>query len=175
MPTMATQPSQQGGEEITYCARHPEVETALRCSRCETPICPRCLVQTPVGARCKDCAAVRKNPIYTVTPMQYARMIPVALLGGALVGVAWAFIQPGQLFLGFFSLFVAAGVGWLMAKGVEWGANYRRGTIVQIFAIAGIFTAFIVRSALIYDGLTIDPYGLVALAVACFVAYQNLK
>jgi hypothetical protein len=174
MTALPAQPPQQG-DEVTYCARHPDVETELRCSRCETPICPRCLIQTPVGARCRDCAAVRKNPIYTVTPAQYARMIPVALLGGALVGVAWAFVQPGQLFLGFFSLFVAAGVGWLMAKGIEWAANYRRGTTVQVFAIAGIFTAFAVRSAFVYDGLTIDPYGLVALGVACFVAYQNLK
>lgn len=162
-------------EQVTYCIRHPDVETELRCSRCETPICPRCLIQTPVGARCRDCAAVRKNPIYTVGTVEYARMIPVALLGGALVGVAWAFIQPGQFFLGFFSLFVAAGVGWLMAKGIERAANYRRGTTVQVFAIVGIFTAFAVRSAFVYDGFTIDGYGLIALGVASFVAYQNLK
>ena len=33
------------------CATHPEVETGLSCGRCETLICPRCLVQTPVGTR----------------------------------------------------------------------------------------------------------------------------
>ncbi|HEX5938904.1 MAG TPA: hypothetical protein VFZ12_00940 [Dehalococcoidia bacterium] len=175
MAMTSAHPSGQGDEVITYCARHPEIETELRCSRCETLICPRCLIQTAVGARCKDCAAVRKNPIYTVTPAQYALMIPVSVLGGALVGVAWAFIQPGQLFLGFFSLFVAAGVGWLMAKAVERAASYRRGLVVQAFAIAGILTAFLVRGALIYDGLVVDGYGLIALGVACFVAYQNLK
>ena len=168
-------PVDQGDEDVTYCARHPDVETELRCSRCGTLICPRCLVQTPVGARCKDCGATGKNPLHTLTPAQYALMVPVALVGGALVGVAWAFIQPGQMFLGFFSLLVAAGVGWLMAKAVERAANYKRGAVVQGFAIAGIFVAFVVRGALVYDELMIDGYGLIALGVACFIAYQNLK
>ncbi|MDA0256830.1 MAG: rhomboid family intramembrane serine protease, partial [Chloroflexi bacterium] len=38
----------------TVCERHPETETELRCQRCDTPICPRCMVQTPVGFRCPD-------------------------------------------------------------------------------------------------------------------------
>lgn len=38
------------------CARHPSVETELSCSRCGTPLCPRCLVQTEVGQRCPTCA-----------------------------------------------------------------------------------------------------------------------
>ncbi|HEX2914551.1 MAG TPA: B-box zinc finger protein [Chloroflexia bacterium] len=44
-------------EKVVYCARHPEVETGLRCGRCDTPICPRCMVHADVGIRCPDCAA----------------------------------------------------------------------------------------------------------------------
>ncbi|MGH9281110.1 MAG: B-box zinc finger protein [Acidimicrobiales bacterium] len=33
------------------CARH-RTPTQLRCVRCQRPICPRCLVQTPVGFMC---------------------------------------------------------------------------------------------------------------------------
>ena len=47
----------------TYCARHPSVETMLRCGRCDTPICPRCMVHSGVGIRCPDCAA---NPRRTI-------------------------------------------------------------------------------------------------------------
>lgn len=39
-----------------YCGRHPKVVTRLRCGRCETPICPKCMVYTPAGARCRDCS-----------------------------------------------------------------------------------------------------------------------
>lgn len=41
----------------TTCPRHRNVETYLRCGKCGTPICPKCLVHTPVGARCPTCAA----------------------------------------------------------------------------------------------------------------------
>ncbi len=39
-----------------YCARHKKAVTRLRCGRCEKPICPRCTVLGPAGARCRDCA-----------------------------------------------------------------------------------------------------------------------
>jgi hypothetical protein len=41
------------------CARHPKVETALSCGRCETPGCPKCLVHAEVGLRCPKCAPRR--------------------------------------------------------------------------------------------------------------------
>jgi predicted RNA-binding Zn-ribbon protein involved in translation (DUF1610 family) len=43
--------------EIPTCARHPDVETRLRCSSCETPICPDCGREAAVGFKCPDCAA----------------------------------------------------------------------------------------------------------------------
>ena len=49
------------------CAAHPDTETGLSCGRCDTPICPRCLVETPVGARCRKCANVRRLPTYSVS------------------------------------------------------------------------------------------------------------
>ena len=50
-------------EPKVYCARHPQNETGLRCGRCDTPICPRCMVHAGVGIRCPECAA---NPQRTI-------------------------------------------------------------------------------------------------------------
>jgi hypothetical protein len=36
--------------------RRDKTPTTLKCSRCETPICPRCSVVTDVGQRCFACA-----------------------------------------------------------------------------------------------------------------------
>ncbi len=44
------------GTDSRPCARHPKMQTRLRCGRCELPICPRCTVYTPAGTRCRACA-----------------------------------------------------------------------------------------------------------------------
>jgi hypothetical protein len=41
--------------EAPTCPRHPGVETRLRCSSCDAPICPGCGVEAAVGYRCPDC------------------------------------------------------------------------------------------------------------------------
>lgn len=42
----------------TFCINHPRTETRVRCSNCDDPICVRCMVQTPVGQKCRTCGRV---------------------------------------------------------------------------------------------------------------------
>lgn len=44
-------------DSVPRCARHPDVETRLRCVGCDTPICPTCGREAAVGFKCPDCAA----------------------------------------------------------------------------------------------------------------------
>ncbi|SDU31127.1 rhomboid family intramembrane serine protease [Jiangella alkaliphila] len=39
------------------CYRHPDRETYIRCSRCNKPICPDCMIAAPVGYQCPQCVA----------------------------------------------------------------------------------------------------------------------
>src|SRR5262245_64873444 len=96
---------------VVECPRDPGVETALRCQQCDAPICPRCLVQSPVGAKCRDCARVMRSPIYQVHGAQLFRSIAVALIGGVVTGLIWGFVLLPFSF-GFLSIFLGAGLGY---------------------------------------------------------------
>ncbi|MGI9020633.1 MAG: rhomboid family intramembrane serine protease [Solirubrobacterales bacterium] len=41
------------------CYRHPARDVNVACSRCARPICPDCMISTPVGMRCPECASDR--------------------------------------------------------------------------------------------------------------------
>src|SRR5215204_5562946 len=117
---------------VVRCATHPDVETGLRCGRCDTPICPRCLIMTPVGARCRACARLRSHPLYDVRPMQYLR----GAAAGLAVGLVGGFILPNIPFIGLLGLLI---LGWATGEAVTYGANRKRGPwLAAIAAIATI-------------------------------------
>ncbi len=47
--------SPQGAQRVPVCYRHPDRETGIRCTRCERPICPACMVSASVGFQCPEC------------------------------------------------------------------------------------------------------------------------
>ena len=106
-------------EAVNYCDTHPNVETGLACGRCERFICPRCMIQTPVGSRCGDCAQVRKSPVFDVTAKQYVIASAAAVGLGGVLGVAWAVLlnEIGGIF--FLPGLLAAAVGYLVGEAVS--------------------------------------------------------
>ncbi|MCP3821489.1 rhomboid family intramembrane serine protease [Streptomyces sp. A3M-1-3] len=42
-------------DRLPGCYRHPDRETGIRCTRCERPICPECMVSASVGFQCPEC------------------------------------------------------------------------------------------------------------------------
>lgn len=159
-----------------YCLRHPNVETGLLCGRCDDPICPRCLVQTPVGARCHDCAQLRRPPMYQVGPRHYTLAYGAALTTGAALGVAWWFVGIGTLGL-FLAVLAGAGMGWAMFRVVDWAAAGKRGTAIQVAAALGLVVAYLLRNTLQFDALLVsgDLSGLTVTGVAIVVAVTQIR
>ncbi|MFD9305774.1 rhomboid family intramembrane serine protease [Streptomyces sp. NPDC060048] len=42
-------------ERLPGCYRHPDRGTGIRCTRCERPICPECMISASVGFQCPAC------------------------------------------------------------------------------------------------------------------------
>lgn len=137
------------------CAIHPDTETGLSCGRCGTPICPKCLVETPVGARCRKCANVRKLPTYSITPGQYVKAVAAALAIAVPVGIAWAVLRVA-IHIPFFglmtALLLAAGAAYVIAEVVSRVINRKRGTPLQVIACACFVLSYLVSNVWITGG-----------------------
>ena len=161
---------QLAGSETTtlYCARHPNVETLLRCGRCETPICPRCMVSTPVGMRCRDCAQVRRPPMYDVS----GRWLWQAL--AAAVSLILGFAGRSIFLLAI--LYLLAGVA--IAEILSAAANRKRGPRLQL--MAAVVTVLVTQSPalialVLFHRLPFDVISLLLTAVAAAIAWGRLR
>lgn len=131
------------GPTTLTCAAHPNVVTGLRCGKCDRPICPRCLVQTPVGARCRDCAQLRRLPVFEVSAMQYGKAAGAAVAVALVAGLVWGALPFG----GFFSLLLAGGAGYVIGEVASLAANRRRSRGLQGIAVGAVVLALIASRA----------------------------
>ena len=80
------------GTELTYCIRDLDVETRLRCNKCDSLICYRCLVQTVVGSRCPECADVRRLPVFAVDLTSYVKSFTFGVVTSISLGALWGLL-----------------------------------------------------------------------------------
>lgn len=156
------------------CARHPKVETRLACGRCETPICPKCMVITDVGARCPDCAPSRKLPQFELGPLMLLRGLGASLGAGLALGIAWGVLLPS---IGFFMIFLGIGLGYGIAEAISLATNRRSGTALQVISVIGVFVAYFARNIAAGDALIVtnDIYGMLVVLIGSITAANRLR
>jgi hypothetical protein len=158
------------------CAYHPNVETNLRCGKCNKPICPKCLVQTPVGARCRDCAGLDKLPTFRVSTRYYLIATGTALGMAIAGGAAWGLIE---WLVPVFSLniLLAPAAGYAIGEVTSLAVNRKRGTGLAV--VGGIAAAVSYGVSLLFPGvlpagLFSIIYHIIAVALGIFVAVTRL-
>lgn len=123
------------------CVFHPRRPTALRCGKCDRFICTRCMIQTPVGVRCRDCAQLRRLPQFDVGGVLLARSV---LAGLAVSVIAWL-LTSYTLFLRFFlSVLVGLAVGEAMSR----LARRRSNRVLEVLAVADVVAGLLISTAI---------------------------
>lgn len=146
------------------CPRHPRVETNLRCGKCDQPICAKCGVQTPVGARCPDCAKLNRLPTFNVSVLDHAKACVVGLVLAVGLGIGWEMARPhlwGFSFLGI--LLAALVIGELVSRAV----NKKRSRGLRI--IVGICVGVCYAVAVVF-GLPVGIFNILSLVAGVVVA-----
>ncbi|MFC1942160.1 B-box zinc finger protein [Chloroflexota bacterium] len=164
------------GKEMR-CATHPETETNLRCGKCGKLICPKCMVQTPVGARCSDCAKLYKLPTYRVPAGYYVRAAGAALGIAIVVGLVWGVVESLLPFF-FFNLLLGAGVGYAIGEVISLSVNRKRSRLLAATGGIAVVIGYLVN-ILTFGSFRFNPMGiiidLIALGIGIYVATNRLR
>ena len=175
---MATE-SQQAGQDASasFCNWHPETETRLHCSQCGRSICTVCLVQAPVGIRCRECGRAERLPTYDVQPTYMLRALGVAVAVALVGGVIWGVVELELGWIPFVSWLIAIGVGYGASELISLSVNRKRGAPLTWIAAGAVGGAGIIH--LLFFLGSLGGFGLlvnlVTIGVAMFIAGSKLR
>ena len=169
-PRQQTEPE---GSTFGRCYWHSDQETGLSCSQCGKHICAQCMVQAPVGIRCKVCGKASPMPTYDVNAVFYGRAAAAALGVTVVGGVLWLFINAFFAGVPFVTGLVGIGVGYAAGELISLSVNRKRSKGLAWIAGGSVAGAFLVTLS-----TGAFPYGLWALLliiVGVAVAVQRVR
>jgi tetratricopeptide (TPR) repeat protein len=149
-------PKPRSDEQVEYCYRHPDTETALHCTSCGRPICVRCTTPAAVGQLCPECRKGRRAPNYKVSAG--------SLIKGALVGLVVSTIVASLISFiggGFFLFFIIFAIAPAAAEMIV-----RSGRPMQITVAAAMILGGAIAYALTFNPLAIGLFLLIGVSTA---------
>jgi hypothetical protein len=167
------EPGENQNHEILRCHWHPGVETSLSCGSCGKAMCTQCLVQAPVGIKCRECGKAAPMPTFDVTRVYYARAVGAALacaIGGGLIWVLANMILRGIPFL---PSLVAIGIGYAAGELISLAVNRKRGKGLAWIAGTSVVVAFVISAPSLAYGLNI--WALLFVGIGVYTAVQRVR
>jgi hypothetical protein len=158
---------------MALCKRHPAKETNLYCNKCGDPICPRCMVQTPVGARCPKCAKLNRVPTYQVSGKYYLRGAGAALGLSIVAGLLWG-LSRFVPFVGFFNFIIGGLVGYGIGEGISLATNRKAGPILAVIGGAAVVLAYCIGTFGFFSWF-FSPFDIIAIIVGIVAAVARLR
>ncbi|MCY4145533.1 MAG: B-box zinc finger protein [Chloroflexi bacterium] len=156
-------------DKLTYCARHPERDTGLRCNRCDRYMCVECAVRTPIGYTCRECVRGHEDKFYAGTLTDYGLVGAVGLAGGAAT-VLLAMLAGGFFIVG---LLLAPALGGALAQFALQLTGRRRGRHSGLACAGGVIAGGLLGSLAVLGGVGL--FSLLYLGLAASAAYTRFK
>ncbi len=158
--------------ETLYCANHPNVETLLRCSRCNKPICAKCAIKSPVGYLCPECVRSQQKLFDTAQLQDYLLGGVVALI---LSGVASVIISlVGSIgFIGWFLVVaIAPTAGVIIAESTRYVIRRHRSR--NLFITIAVAVGLGAVPVLLFQLFSGNIWGLAFQGIYLFIAIPAL-
>ncbi len=119
------------------CVCGSGIKTRLRCSRCGKPICYECMVESPVGFRCRDCASGPTISVYRTSSQLLIRALAAGTVVAIGVGILWGYFPA-------WGFYMALLLGFGTAEAMAWAAKYKRGRELQVTAFGAMAIGLVV-------------------------------
>jgi hypothetical protein len=142
------------------CAFHPGVQTNVRCPECDRYICPKDMVDTPVGYKCRQCGSSKRPKLGGIKPRQYLIGAAAGLGAAAVLALVLVFVP----FMSFW-LSILGGIG--IAEATRRGAGGHR--TWEFAAIAVVAAGLGVAAGALFGHLNIIALVLSPLAAGVYL------
>ncbi len=131
------------------------------------------MVQTPVGARCPDCAGLNRLPTYAISPQHYLRAIGAG--GGIAIvcGIAWWAVERFSPFL-YLNLLLASAVGYAIGEIISLSVNRKRGFSLIVIGSLAMVISYLV-TILMPHGFGFNLLDLLAVALGIAAVATRLR
>jgi hypothetical protein len=171
----------------TVCLRHPETASNLGCGRCGDMICPQCMVQSPVGARCPDCANIGQAPIFRSTPAEFSAVIVLAIAGAIGFGIAYGVIvwilwvmplghQVGNVAASFIIALAGAPIGNYVARIGKYKLDARLRIVAAVMMLGIWMIGLTVATSFgVWNGVFLNIVAYLGLGVGMYVAMNRVR
>ena len=176
---MATEPRQAGQEaNASYCNWHPETETRLFCSQCGRSMCTLCLVQVPVGIRCRECGRPERMPTYDVQPTYFLKAAGVAVVVAIVGGVLWLLLNTVFGGVPFVSSMLGLALAYAIGELISRAVNRKRGIGLMWIAGSAMVAAYLISGGFLqlFSSSFINAlFSLLFLGIAVYTAIAKFR
>lgn len=157
--------------ETTFCAVHPDRETALRCNKCGRLMCTDCAVPTPVGYRCRECVRQHENQFYKGTIVDYVVVFAVSGVLSALGLFVLGLIGGFLLFVILLALPIGGGIGEAALR----LTGRRRGRYSGLVAAAGVVVGALALGLLLAGQIVLSLTVLLYTGIVAATVYGRFR